>query len=149
MAGRQALYDKFDAQYKDSKAWQAAYAAVPQSACNLRGGKSMCSSETSAGDSYAQLVLATSPAAYSSLDDRWTGGRMLLTAARNQGTCTSCVAHVVVQAAEVRAGRGAGQGGGSLRPGGLQLWHGRPGWARAGRRPQTSRRAPATCVRAA
>ena len=29
-AGRQGLYAKFDAQYKGSKAWQAAYASAPQ-----------------------------------------------------------------------------------------------------------------------
>ena len=83
-AGRQSLYVKFDVQYKGSKAWQAAYAAAPQSACRLRGGQSRCSSESGDGvDRYARLVLATSPAAYSLLDTaRWTGGCTLLAAVR-------------------------------------------------------------------
>jgi hypothetical protein len=130
-AGWQSLMGTLDAQYKGSKVWRAAYKAAPQSACKLKGSDSLCSSEGGAGvDRYAQLVLASSPTAYSSLDGRWTGGRMLLAAVREQGDCDTCVAHAVVQAAEVRARQGLP--GGSLQPGCVQPepWHYWPAWAK-------------------
>lgn len=56
-------------------------------------------------DAGAQILLDTSPGSYSSLDGKWSRGKLLLQPARDQRPCKSCVAHAVIAAAEVRWGR--------------------------------------------
>jgi len=51
-------------------------------------------------DQYAQLMLATSPAAYSSTSPLDTGGRRLVSAPQSQGPCDTCVAFTLASAAE-------------------------------------------------
>lgn len=98
------MYSSFDKQYKGSKTWRAAFRAAPRNACGGgKGNSSVCSAATdgaSAVDTYAQLVIATSPSYYSSVDLSFTGGRTVLNQARDQRPCSTCAVFSVIAAAE-------------------------------------------------
>lgn len=85
-------------QYKNSKAWKRAYKQSPSSACSRSGSASLCAAQTaSATDAYAQLMLATSPQAYSSTSSTRVH---LVSPAQDQAECQTCTAFAVAAAAE-------------------------------------------------
>ncbi|KAF6264602.1 hypothetical protein COO60DRAFT_1698194 [Scenedesmus sp. NREL 46B-D3] len=85
-------------QYKNSQAWKRAYKQKPRSACGRSGGASLCAAqETSATDAHAQLMLATSPQAYSSTS---SSGPRLVSPAQDEAECQACTAFAVAAAAE-------------------------------------------------
>jgi hypothetical protein len=85
-------------QYKNSKAWKRAYKQQPSSACARSGIGSLCAAQTtSATDAYAQLMLATSPQAYSSTNKIKL---RLVAPAQDQAECQTCTAFAVAAAAE-------------------------------------------------
>jgi hypothetical protein len=124
------LFSSFDKQIRDSQAWRARFKDAPARVCNGGsgggsgggggtaassgggGGTSLCASAGGqaggAGlEAYASLLMATSPLRYSALRPADTGGTAPLAPARDQGDCSTCTAHAVVAAAEVRAARTA------------------------------------------
>lgn len=88
-------------QLERSKSWRAAWRLNPKAACNRAGSGSLCgSSSTEETEKYAQLLLAASPFAYSSLDAKYVGNVRLVAPPGNQGPCSTCVAFAVASAAE-------------------------------------------------
>lgn len=84
-------------QYKNSKAWKRAYKQRPSSVCARSGSASLCAAQgKSSTDAYAQLMLATSPQAYSSADTKVR----LVAPAQDQSGCQTCTAFAVAGAAE-------------------------------------------------
>lgn len=92
-----------------SQAWKRAYKLAPKSAC-----AAVCSAggrPAGAGGGAEEsdvLLLATSPAEYSSDDLKWTGGARVLSPPREQGPCATCVALAVAAAAEAAAASATG-----------------------------------------
>jgi hypothetical protein len=84
--------------YSSSKAWKRAYRQQPKAACSSTGSVSLCAA--AAADSvntYAQLMLATSPEVYSSLNHSKV---QLVAPAQDQQECQTCAAFAVAAAAE-------------------------------------------------
>uniref|UniRef100_A0A383VH09 Peptidase C1A papain C-terminal domain-containing protein n=1 Tax=Tetradesmus obliquus TaxID=3088 RepID=A0A383VH09_TETOB len=85
--------------YSGSQAWKRAYKQNPKAACSKGGRGSLCAaSSTDDATTYAQLMLATSPQAYSSTS---SGAAVQLVApAQDQQQCLTCAAFAVAAAAE-------------------------------------------------
>jgi hypothetical protein len=84
--------------YSSSKAWKRAYKQRPKAACSSTSSSSLCAAAaTDSVNTYAQLMLATSPEAYSSTN----ASRVpLVTPAQDQQECQTCAAFAVAAAAE-------------------------------------------------
>ncbi|KAI8468039.1 MAG: hypothetical protein J3K34DRAFT_428509 [Monoraphidium minutum] len=95
-------------QWSTAQAWRRALKAAPKSACVGTSRDSLCSSSGGAAQ-YAALMLATSPAAYSSLEPRAAGPLRVISAPRNQESCASCTAFAVATAAEAAVATGLGR----------------------------------------
>ncbi|KAI8465611.1 MAG: hypothetical protein J3K34DRAFT_83333 [Monoraphidium minutum] len=93
------IYAAADEQWSKTQAWKRTLKATPKSACVGTSRDSLCSSSGGAAQ-YAVLKMATSPAAYSSLDPRAAGPLRVISAPRNQEPCASCTAFTVATAAE-------------------------------------------------
>eukprot|EP00878_Enallax_costatus_P016128 GHUV01016917.1.p1 GENE.GHUV01016917.1~~GHUV01016917.1.p1 ORF type:complete len:319 (+),score=68.59 GHUV01016917.1:280-1236(+) len=88
-------------QYESSRAWRRSYKFSPKSACSSKNGASLCGAAVNvSADAYAQLMLATSPQVYSSMDPKWTGGVRVVAPAGDQKQCQTCAAFAVASAAE-------------------------------------------------
>lgn len=84
--------------YSSSQAWRRAFKQQPKSACSKATGTSLCApAATDAVNTYAQLMLATSPSTYSSTADSRVN---LVSPAQDQGPCHTCAAFAVAAAAE-------------------------------------------------
>eukprot|EP00775_Hariotina_reticulata_P009157 gene9157-biopygen11054 len=86
---------------KRSKEWREMFRKNPAAACTKKGSASLCAADnTDASDAYAELLMATSPQAYSSTNASQVGSVRLVAAARDQGKCQTCTAFAVAAAAE-------------------------------------------------
>jgi len=88
--------------YGQSKRWRAEYKVKPMVACS-KGTSSLCGSKSSSNGGvsvFAQLLMATSPNSYSSIDARDVHGRKLVSTPQKQGECEACVGFAVAAAAE-------------------------------------------------
>ncbi|KAF6254509.1 hypothetical protein COO60DRAFT_1540537 [Scenedesmus sp. NREL 46B-D3] len=85
--------------YSGSQAWKRAYKQNPKSACSIGIRGSLCAAaSTEEANTYAQLMMATSPPAYRSSS---TGSAVQLVAAsQDQQQCHTCAAFAVAAAAE-------------------------------------------------
>jgi hypothetical protein len=86
--------------YSSSKAWKRAYKQQPKSACSSTSGASLCAAAAAATDAvntYAQLMLATSPEVYTSTNYSRV---QLVAPAQDQQECQTCAAFAVAAAAE-------------------------------------------------
>ena len=87
--------------YKNTKSWKATYRRATSAACSRNNPQSLCSSGSSSDISQlAQLVFATSPSAFSSLDPSRTGGVPRINAPGDQRPCNTCAGFAVAAAAE-------------------------------------------------
>lgn len=86
-----------------SRAFKAAWRASPRQACSRSSSASLCAAaNTATTDTYAALMMATSPAVWSSARPQATAGstRQLVAPAGNQGECGTCSAFAVASAAQ-------------------------------------------------
>lgn len=89
--------------YSSSKTWRSDFLQNPAAACTKKGGASLCAADsTETTNSYAQLLMATSPQAYNSTTyyPAQVGSVRLVAAAGDQRSCQSCTAFAVAAAAE-------------------------------------------------
>ncbi len=87
--------------HSSSTSWRRSYKQSPKSACSKGGRGSLCAAAgADAADAYAQLMLATSPQAYSSLNPQYAGSVRLVAPPGDQEGCQTCVAWAVTSAAE-------------------------------------------------
>eukprot|EP00775_Hariotina_reticulata_P003198 gene3198-biopygen4856 len=94
-------YDQLRTLYSSSRAWKQVYKLAPAAACSSHSKASLCAAkDTHASDDAAQLQMATSPSAYSSINPLQVGNIRLVAAAGDQLSCQSCVAFAVTSAAE-------------------------------------------------
>jgi hypothetical protein len=85
--------------FNASRAWKAAFKASPRAACRAGGG-SLCAAAGGEDErAYAQLLMATSPLAYSSADPASTGGLNLVPPASDQHPCAACTGFAAAGAA--------------------------------------------------
>jgi hypothetical protein len=78
--------------------------------CDPKASSSICSAGGGrGGDDRLKLILATAPAAFSSLDARGPGGARLLGPPRDQRPCLAAAAFAVVTAAEAAVARASGK----------------------------------------
>jgi hypothetical protein len=84
--------------YSGSQAWRRAYKQHPAAACSKASGASLCAAAgADAAGTYAQLIMAAAPQAYSSTGDSKV---RLVSPAQDQGPCQTCAAFAVAAAAE-------------------------------------------------
>lgn len=86
-----------------SRNWRNRWKVSPATACSTaQQNGNLCASAggTETEDQYAQMMLASSPWIYSSINPKDTQGRKLVRPPGNQGTCSACVAFAVTAAAE-------------------------------------------------
>lgn len=90
-----SLYSVLQDQLQQARSWRDKYEAASHStkAASMGAGLNTGLSDT-------VLSLAVSPAVYSSVDPKYTGDKRVVRPPRNQAPCATCVAHVVVEAAE-------------------------------------------------
>lgn len=102
--GASNTYKQLQNLYASSKAWRKRFSKSPAAACSSKrtGGSSLCAAADKDDELYlyAQLMLATSPQAYSSINTSQVGLVGLVAPAGHQLACESCVAFAVTAAAE-------------------------------------------------
>eukprot|EP00878_Enallax_costatus_P005802 GHUV01006084.1.p1 GENE.GHUV01006084.1~~GHUV01006084.1.p1 ORF type:complete len:687 (+),score=64.20 GHUV01006084.1:529-2589(+) len=104
-AAIQASYQaQWQRTYQEAVRWQNKWGTKRSAACRVSGlvpasGK-LCGVDISSVQQQEALEVATSPIYYDSTNPQHTGGQNLITSARDQGSCHSCVAFAFVSAAE-------------------------------------------------
>jgi hypothetical protein len=86
--------------YSASRAWREAFKRDPSSACSPQSGSLCASGVSDDADQYGQLVVATSPIAYSSASPASTGGFDFVPHPGDQRPCASCTGFAVAAAAQ-------------------------------------------------
>jgi hypothetical protein len=97
--GASSTLNQLQKLYSGSQAWKRAYKQSPKAACAKGSRGSLCAAaSTDDATMYVQLMLATSPQAYSS--STTSSAVQLVAPAQNQQQCLTCAAFAVAAAAE-------------------------------------------------
>ncbi|KAI8477344.1 MAG: hypothetical protein J3K34DRAFT_291 [Monoraphidium minutum] len=97
--GSSGAWSSLSVIYAGSQRWKAAFKSSPASVCSA-SGSTLCSAGAADDvEKFGQLMLATSPLVYSSLDPASTGGLVLVAPPGDQRPCASCTGFAVAAAA--------------------------------------------------